>query len=182
MNDLNPGIAAFWRAVFWHTDELAELIEKCELSVDAWRRYHDQYTSRAGSDVELGFATLYLNRTNRSGILDARPIGGLEQKGKWKIGARFNRRVLIERVRILGAYRGRVEVLQCDALDLLHNVDAEKAFLYVDPPYLVQGEELYLNTLSWNDHERLARILIEQHDQWILNACLTKFLDNLTRH
>ncbi len=168
LNDLNPGIAAFWRTVFWHTEQLTDLISDCELSVEAWQRYHEQYMSATGSDVELGFATLYLNRTNRSGILDARPIGGMKQTGKWKIGARFNRQGLIERVNILGPYRDRVEVLQCDALDLLTSIDTKKCFLYVDPPYLTQGDELYLNTLRWDDHERLAKILTAHHNQWIL--------------
>ena len=168
LNDLNPGIAAFWRAVFRCTDELIELIASCELSIDAWRCYHEQYMSGACSDLELGFATLYLNRTNRSGILDARPIGGMQQSGKWKIGVRFNRDGLIERVRILGSYRNRVEILQRDALDLLNEIDTRKTFLYVDPPYLIQGDELYLNTLSWSDHERLADILIGHHNHWIL--------------
>jgi DNA adenine methylase len=168
LNDLNPGIAAFWRAVFRCTDELIELIESCELSIDAWRLYHEQYMSGACSDLELGFATLYLNRTNRSGILDARPIGGLQQSGKWKMGVRFNREGLIERVRILGSYRNRVEILQRDGLDLLGEIESARNFFYVDPPYLMQGEGLYLNNLSWSDHERLADILIGRHKQWIL--------------
>jgi DNA adenine methylase len=168
LNDLNPGIAAFWRSVFWHTDELIELILRCELSVSAWRLYHEQYMSAACSELELGFATLYLNRTNRSGILDARPIGGMNQAGKWKIGVRFNRESLIDRVRILGSYRDRVEIMQHDALELLQGIDTKRVFLYVDPPYLTQGDELYLNTLSWEDHERLAKILRDRHRQWIL--------------
>jgi len=168
LNDLNPGIAAFWRSVFWHTDELIKLISGCELSIDAWQIYHDQYTSQLCSDLELGFATLYLNRTNRSGILDARPIGGLQQTGKWKIGARFNRDGLIERVRILGSYRNRVEILQSDALDLLATMATKRVFLYIDPPYLTQGDDLYMNTLSWNDHEKLSQILIGRHNHWVL--------------
>jgi DNA adenine methylase len=124
--------------------------------------------SGACSDLELGFATLYLNRTNRSGILDARPIGGLQQSGKWKMGVRFNREGLIERVRILGSYRNRVEILQRDGLDLLGEIESARNFFYVDPPYLMQGEGLYLNNLSWSDHERLADILIGRHKQWIL--------------
>jgi len=168
LNDLNPGIAAFWRAVFQHTDELAEQVRTCELSIEAWHRYRAQYLSASGSDVEYGFATLYLNRTNRSGILNARPIGGLQQTGKWKLGVRFNRDDLAERIRIVGAYRDRVDVQQLDALDLLTDLDSKNALLYVDPPYLTQGDELYLDTLNWADHERLASILKSQHRQWML--------------
>src|SRR5262245_7009043 len=47
LNDLNPGIAAFWRSLFWQTEEMVDLITTCELSVDAWRQYHGQYMSAA---------------------------------------------------------------------------------------------------------------------------------------
>ena len=40
---------------------------------------------------ELGFATFYLNRTNRSGIIKGGVIGGKEQTGKWTLDVRFNR-------------------------------------------------------------------------------------------
>lgn len=168
LNDLNPGIAAFWRAVFHHTDDLIERVRFCELSINAWHGYRAQYLSGECSDIELGFATLYLNRTNRSGILNARPIGGLEQAGKWKLGVRFNREDLVARIRILGAYRDRVDVQQRDALDLLATIDTTQALLYVDPPYIVQGDELYLDTLTWEDHQRLARLLKRRHRRWVL--------------
>jgi len=168
LNDLNPGISAFWHAVFHDTDDLIERVRKCELSIEAWHDYRAQYLSGDCSDVELGFATLYLNRTNRSGILDARPIGGLQQAGKWNLGVRFNREDLANRIRILGAYRDRVDVQQQDALDLLATIDTTEALLYVDPPYIVQGDDLYLDTLTWGDHQRLAKLLKRHHRRWML--------------
>ena len=168
LNDLNPGIGAFWRALFQHTDELIEQIRSCELSIEAWHSYRTRYQSGEGTDIELGFATLYLNQTNRSGILEARPIGSLQQAGEWKLGVRFNREDLATRVGILGAYRDRVDVRQQDALELLASLDTKDALLYVDPPYLVQGDELYLDTLTWEDHQRLARMLKKQHRRWML--------------
>jgi DNA adenine methylase len=168
LNDLHPGIAAFWRAVFHYTDELIERIRTCELSIDAWRHYHAQFISGKGSDVDLGFATLYLNRTNRSGILYGRPIGGLRQTGQWKVNARFYRERLAERIKLISSYRGRVQVQQEDALELLAHLDTSKAMLYVDPPYILRGRQLYLNTLTWEDHQRLARLLTERHRRWFL--------------
>ena len=41
--------------------------------------------------LELGFATFFLNRTNFSGVLDAGPIGGYEQTGRYLINARYNK-------------------------------------------------------------------------------------------
>ncbi|MCO5987903.1 DNA adenine methylase [Actinoallomurus spadix] len=168
INDAHPGIAAFWRCVFEHTSELIEEIKRCELSIDAWHHYRAVYQNTSSSDLDLGFATLYLNRTNRSGILEARPIGGLQQSGKWKIDARFNRTDLIERIRILGQYRDQVRVEQQDALDLLESIPTRDTFFYVDPPYLGQGDELYLNTLTWTDHLRLAQILRRRHRRWVV--------------
>ncbi|MEN3537432.1 DNA adenine methylase [Microbispora sp. ZYX-F-249] len=168
LNDANPGIAAFWRSVFWHTDELNERLRSCELSIDAWHHYRAVYDDPLSSEIELAFATLYLNRTNRSGILGARPIGGLRQDGKWKIDARFNRQDLIDRITILGQYRDRVQVSQSDALEFLESTPTRSSFFYVDPPYLGQGDELYLNTLQWADHLRLANILHRRHRRWVV--------------
>jgi len=43
-------------------------------------------------DHQVAFATFFLNRTNRSGILSAGVIGGKEQKGDCKLDARFNKK------------------------------------------------------------------------------------------
>ena len=81
---------------------------------------------------------------------------------------RFNRQDLAARIKLLGAYRDRVKVHQQDALELLRQIDTRDALLYVDPPYLLQGDELYMNTLGWSDHQRLAKLLTQRHRRWVL--------------
>jgi DNA adenine methylase len=110
LNDLNPGIAAFWRSMFTDTDALLERVAACDLTIDEWHQQRSVYLEGAADDLDLGFATFYLNRTNRSGILDARPIGGLEQTGKWRIDARFDREKLSARMRVLSRYASRVVI------------------------------------------------------------------------
>ncbi len=171
LNDLDAGVAALWRSVFYRTAELERRILRCRVTVPEWRRQRNIYSHSDGHDVlDLGFATLFLNRTNRSGILSARPIGGLEQTGPWKIDARFDRRELVERIRMLGRYRNRVTVMQEDGVGLLSAflIAKAKAFAYVDPPYLSQGSELYLDTLEWPDHQQLARVLQRSRGQWFV--------------
>lgn len=170
LNDLDAGIAAFWRSVFAHTEDLAKLIETADVSIDAWHQQHDVYKLRSAKpdDLELGFATFFLNRTNRSGILNARPIGGLGQTGVWKIDARFNRSALATRVRTLGRYRSRVTVAEEDGVDLVSRYLDKRHFVYADPPYLVRGSDLYLNTLTWGDHQRLARVLSRSRGRWMV--------------
>lgn len=161
LNDLNPGIAAFWRGVFFSTDDFLDLLEGCPVTVDEWHRQHEVYTSRTTSELELGFATFFLNRTNRSGILDARPIGGLEQRGRWLIDARFDKTRLSDRIGMIARYRTRVTICEEDGLRLVRRTLADDAsFIYADPPYLVHGDDLYMDTMRWEDHQRLADILV----------------------
>ncbi|MER6950253.1 DNA adenine methylase [Nonomuraea sp. NPDC000554] len=171
INDLNPGIAAFWRSVVERPESLVELIQSEVVNMDSWHRHRDIYLNpEERDDLELGFATFFLNRCNRSGILTARPIGGMNQTGKWKIDARFNRANLIERVQFIAKMGSRIKVSQKPALDFLAVVGRRKLpiLLYVDPPYLVKGEELYMSSHSWRDHEELARMLLKIRHPWIL--------------
>ncbi|HVW16906.1 MAG TPA: DNA adenine methylase, partial [Solirubrobacteraceae bacterium] len=168
LNDLNPGIAAFWRAILEDTDSFLDLIADADLSVEEWHRQRAQYRD-GGSDLQLGFATFYLNRTNRSGILDARPIGGLEQTGKWLIDARFNKDKLSHRVRVLSRYASRITVCEQDGVGLAETYLGDpEFFMYADPPYLVEGDDLYLHAMSWDDHQRLARMLKAAPNGWFL--------------
>lgn len=159
INDLDPGVAAFWRAMFVSTEDFAQRILANEISVDEWHRMRDIYANpEQYDDLDLGFATFFLNRCNRSGILRARPIGGLDQSGTWKIDARFNRADLADKVRYVGEYRNRVALTEMDARDFLRAMTEHDSdvLVYVDPPYLVQGERLYLDALSYQDHQELA--------------------------
>jgi DNA adenine methylase len=169
LNDLDPGIAAFWRAVFNIPNELIARIATVDLTIQEWHHQVEIYRSGMGDDLDLGFATFFLNRTNRSGILNARPIGGLNQTGKWLIDARFNRDDLIERIRLISRLRTRVTLLEQDGITLLGELlhQRAEAFFYVDPPYTDKGEDLYLNDLSWRDHAALADILKGSDMRWL---------------
>ncbi|MEV0309314.1 DNA adenine methylase [Nonomuraea fuscirosea] len=171
LNDLNRGIAQFWQSVFSQTEELIHRIQTCDVSTNEWHRQREVYLSDSADGLDLAFAVFYLNRTNRSGILDARPIGGLEQTGNWKIDARFNKKDLIERIENLGAYRHRVEITSEDGIDLMASFRDKKgaSFFYIDPPYFGQGDELYMNTLTWADHSRLAKTIAgDKLRYWLL--------------
>lgn len=171
LNDLNPGIAAFWRAITEHPDQFCDIIATCELTIDEWHIQRSRYlTGSKLSDLELGFATFYLNRTNRSGILGARPIGGLEQLGKWKLDARFNRDGLIARVKTIAKLSDRIHITQTEGLSFLSSIApfGENMFIYADPPYIVQGEGLYLHAFNEANHLELAEHLAASRSPWML--------------
>ena len=80
INDISPQVFAFWASVLRHTDELCRLIRDVPLSVEEWDRQKDVFRApEDASTLELGFSCFYLNRTNRSGILNGGLIGGRNQ-------------------------------------------------------------------------------------------------------
>ena len=165
INDADPSVYAFWRAVLDHIDAFTDLVESTPVSIAEWRRQRAIY--RAGGRygvLRRGFATFFLNRCNRSGIIaTGGPIGGIKQTGKWKINARFNREDLIYRLRRVASYRDRIVATNLDALDFLGAAvkgsygQVDQIFGYLDPPYFAKGEELYMNHYKPGDHASLAK-------------------------
>ena len=161
VNDIDPAVHAFWVAITEHNAEFVDRVHNVELTVEEWRHQRDVYRASHEDDlVELGFAFFYLNRTNRSGVLNAGVIGGQDQTGNYKIDARFNRDTLAERLASIGDLAARIEVSDLDGRSVIRNYqDDPSAFLYIDPPYVQAGSQLYLNAFEGRDHEALAQVV-----------------------
>lgn len=166
LNDADPCVFAFWDSALNNTERLARLVRDTPVTVEEWQRQREIYRSPSEHDgLSVGYATFYLNRCNRSGIIArAGLIGGLQQNGQWKLDARFNRDELARRIERVALYRGRIRLLNLDAIVFLrdhvsgtHNFD--RGFVYLDPPYYMKGSELYLNHYKPKDHASLARYL-----------------------
>lgn len=161
INDLDPAIYAFWRAVVDQPDEFSRLVRTVDLTVEEWEKQREVYRTAQYEDLlQLGFATFYLNRTNRSGMLNGGPIGGRDQTGNYKIDARFNRETLLERIRLIGLHASRITVTNEDGRKVIkHYADHANAFIYADPPYFEKAGSLYMNAFDAYDHEDLAKCL-----------------------
>ena len=172
LNDLNNGVAAFWRTATCPDGSraLIELIQDTPVTIEQWHHQRAVYQASDSDDLTLGFATFFLNRTNRSGILDARPIGGLEQTGRWKIDARYNKPALIQRLNAVATLGARIHVTQQDGLDFLATLTplGDDLLVYADPPYVEQGGNLYLHAFNDDDHTRLADQLLAAPYPWLL--------------
>lgn len=171
VNDLDPAIYSFWKAVTSDSERFVEKIRSTEISVREWHQQREIYLAAdATSAFDLGFATFFLNRTNRSGVLNAGVIGGQAQTGPYKIDARFNRETLIERCRLLGLYSDRIIVRNDDGLKIIEEYTGQQdVFLYADPPYFEKGSQLYLNAFRNKDHDNLAKLLNSNADSvWML--------------
>lgn len=172
INDIHPGIAAFWRSVTQQSDDFISLLRSTPATVEEWRKQREIFDQAPGEvdDLLLGFATFFLNRTNRSGILNARPIGGMKQEGKWKIDARYNVEGLVKRIKAVALLADRISVSELDGLSFINslNVYGDDLFLYADPPYVVQGDKLYLRAFNEEAHKALARRLAKSPHPWVL--------------
>lgn len=172
LNDVDPAVHAFWHCVLHHTDALCERIETTQLDMREWRRQREIFLDPSGEDViSKGFATLFLNRTNRSGILRAGVIGGNGQSGAYKLDCRFNRVELVRKVRRIASYREQISLSRLDAAEFLHHVvptTSRHTLVNLDPPYFGKGPELYTNFYQPSDHAALAAQVGKLRRRWIV--------------
>lgn len=175
INDISLPIYAFWRSVLQETNGLCKKIRDTPLTVKSWDAQKLILANPSDHDtLSLGFATFFLNRTNRSGILNGGIIGGRDQTGPWKIDARYNSQELIFRIESIAKLSKRIHVTRKDALKFLGSGSAKwsnKTLIYLDPPYYTKGRDLYYDYYSHDDHELLAKF-VQKHlrrQYWIVS-------------
>lgn len=176
INDADFNIFAFWNSVLNEKKELIKKIQETPVTIEEWEHQKSILRDKSNENtLEKGFATFFLNRTNRSGILKAGPIGGKNQTGNYKIDARFNKESLISRIELISEYASRIHLYNLDALDFLKEIkpmaEQQKSLIYLDPPYYVHGQELYLNAYSHEDHVALEKYLSTEYAdlKWIIS-------------
>lgn len=175
INDLNPSIFSFWNAVLNHTENFCRLIRDTPVTMKQWERQKEvqKYAGDLCGSLELGFSTFFLNRTNRSGILKGGVIGGKAQDGEWKLGERFQKYKLIQRIERIAQRRKQITLSQEDALVFLEkngfSRGASPCLIYMDPPYYRKGAGLYDNFYEDEDHIRLAGFTKKLLVPWIIS-------------
>jgi len=175
INDKDRSIYAFWHSILNKTGEFCDMILESEISIKEWHKQHLVQKDKKKEDLlKLGFSTFYLNRTNRSGIIGARPIGGLEQLGNYKIDCRFNKPELIKRIKRIAKQKNKIKLYKKDALKLIDKIESEQnnpnTIFYFDPPYFLKASSLYLNHYEEEDHQLVSdRIKKIKNMKWIVS-------------
>lgn len=173
INDIDRSIWAFWESAVNKTERLCELIRNRPVTTDEWKRQKAVQNKKDDASIlELGFSTFFLNRTNRSGILSAGMIGGMDQSGSWKIDARYNKEGLIRRIKKIGRFSDRIKVYNEDAVDLINKIEpkiSSKSIFYLDPPYFNQSERLYENSYNFCDHKEVSKRVQSLSKSWIVS-------------
>lgn len=172
----DPLLFAFWKCVFEHSESLCDKIQKAQVTVSTWKNlqcYKDADAFKKYDLLDLGFAGLFFNRTNFSGIMNANPIGGMKQQSKYTIDCRFNKARIIELILKISRYAKEVEVVYGDAVQVLNRrkrrLNRDNVLVYVDPPYYEQGGRLYRYHYNFEGHRQLAEFIDQQTYPWIVS-------------
>ena len=172
INDLSRPVYGLWDSALNRTQELCDRIEQTPVTIEGWERQREVYENRNSADLfDLGFATLFLNRTNRSGIIGGGVIGGKGQAGAWALDVRFNKLELIQRIKKISRYRNRIQLYNHDALELTTNLLptlGPNVFVFYDPPYIERGKDLYLNEYTLEGHLALAAKVNKLENPWVV--------------
>ncbi len=176
INEKDPLLYYFWIAVFRNTNELIDLIQKTEITIDNWlefSKYRDIEYTKDKTPVNIGFSGLYLNRTNFSGILKANPLGGLSQISSYKLNCRFNKETIIKSIKEIAELKDRISIYNLDAIDFMKQYLKYKrnknTFVYIDPPYYKAGPGLYRYFYNHEDHIDLAKFIKTKAFPWLIS-------------
>lgn len=179
LTEKHPALAAFWRTAAHNGAELAASVRTTTPSMQLWRHAQEAVAAaEAGDtvdDTELAFAALILNRCSRSGMVNAivGPMGGKHQSGRWTLQSRWYGEGIAERIDVVHRLGDRIRVMEGDGIEQIRELDGsvgieDEMMLFVDPPYLVQGNRLYANGMTIDDHARLASALAGSACHWLL--------------
>ena len=175
LNDIDKSIYCFWKSILDFNKEFCEMINS--VNIDLVEREIQKKIqkdkdildlTKKSNILKLGFSTFFLNRVNRSGIIRAGVIGGIEQNGNYKMDCRFNKNNLIERIKEINKYKKKIEFYNLDAIDFLKKIEnKKKIFIFFDPPYFQKGKDLYTNFYMIEDHINLAKHISNLKQDWI---------------
>jgi DNA adenine methylase len=167
-NDKDSWVASFWQVVADNdTKNLDALLELVAVQPTLELFYKLRETPPNGI-VEKAYRSIFFNRTTFSGIAYSGPIGGKEQKSKYSVDCRYNAIKL--KKKILACHellKGRTIVENVDILsyDILNNYDIP---MYLDPPYYIKGDVLYIEKMNDFAHKSLSEILKDRLN-WVLS-------------
>lgn len=170
LNDIDPTIHAFWKAVTRENKEFLELLKSTPITPEEWQNQKNIYSDSESDELRLGFATFFLNRTNYSGIMNGGMIGGRTQEGDYKLDARFNKLELQRRIMRIATFRSRIHLFSYDAMQLIKDYAfSRNHLLFLDPPYYNKGQRLYHNAYATADHATVNKCVLATETNWVVS-------------
>lgn len=182
INDLDNSIYCFWKAILESNLQFCDWLEDVEVTLDNWHYFKSIQKEPSDKNyLEIAKATFFLNRTNISGVIKGGVIGGVNQTGKYKIDARFNKKDLISRIKRIEKFKNRIHLSNLDGLSFIGKMNNKKenVFIYLDPPYYQKGADLYMNFYSKQDHKKLSKKVSKIKKKWLVSYDNHEFILSL---
>lgn len=167
-NDKDYWMYCFWNIVSSGDDakfnSLLQLIEQ-KPTLELFYQLRETPTD---DPVECAYRAIFFNRTTFSGIAYSGPIGGKEQKSQYTVDCRYN--VAKLKTKILACRKLLINRTTVSGLDFgeyteLWNTNYPA---YLDPPYYVKGDALYIEKMDSFQHEKLSALL-QHREGWVLS-------------
>lgn len=185
MSEIDPDVAAFWKAALWHSDELIEHV----LGFVPTRENVALLNERVpDGEVARGFRTLVLNRTRRGGILaNGASLARIGEAGKG-VASRWYPDTISRRIKAISKVAHRIDFREADGLEVMEQmVDAphSRTVVFVDPPYTAAGKgagrRLYNHNLI--DHGELFSRLAKAEADFVMTYDQSpEILELIRRH
>jgi DNA adenine methylase len=165
LNDKDVNIATLFTVIRDYPDALCNMVKETEPTIELWDniRY-----AEPKEQLQIAFRSLFLNRTNYSGILGAYPIGGYRQKSQYTINCRWNKEDLIKRIKQCSAKLKDIVITSEDFFHVIIRQSNNNVFLMLDPPYYIKGNQLYDEIMTIEDHIRLRDLLSNTKFKFLL--------------
>ncbi|RKY43084.1 MAG: hypothetical protein DRP85_00885 [Candidatus Makaraimicrobium thalassicum] len=186
LNDVDFNIFAVWWTVKHNHTELINKIANYQPKVKDFYNFQ-KFLLNPPHDynrlTEIAFKKIAIHQMSYSGLgeMAGGPIGGKNQRSKYQIDCRWKPLTLIKKIakyhRLLNsACKLGVSIINFDFKKLNFNnlrmrmID-ENAIIYLDPPYIEEGNELYRCSFTIDDHEKLSAILrsLPAECRWLLS-------------
>ena len=183
MMELDPDVAAFWRAALHHGPELCEKVRQFQPT-----RKEVEALSRQSptNDLERGFQTLVMNRTRSGGILaPGAALLSYGENGKG-VASRWYPETLIRRLADILNHESSIRLFEANGVDMLRNLPDlcdDSCVLFVDPPYTAGGKRAgkRLYTRNEIDHASLFELLADANVDFLATYDMTDEIYALVR-
>ncbi len=188
INDYDIGIAAFWHSLINSPKKLCSFVRDFEPTVEAFYEFKNIFLDENLRDIVLnkqryslsylGFMKIALHQISFSGlgVKSGGPLGGANQKSKYKIDCRWNSKNIENNIWKYSHKLSRIDIFNntClfdDFYVFVENVlkHSDQNFIYLDPPYYRKGPELYQFYFEVEHHKKMADMLRGINCPWLLS-------------
>jgi DNA adenine methylase len=167
-NDKDYWVASFWKIVSGDDQAQFDALLALIATQPTLKLFNELRSTPTSDPLQSAYRAIFFNRTTFSGIFYSGPIGGKEQKSQYTVDCRYNAKKIQDKMRAcrkLLLNRTTVACTDFASYDVLWNAEAPA---YLDPPYYVKGDALYIEKMDSFAHEKMAALL-QYRDNWVLS-------------